>query len=79
MSSVSVPFNQIAASGTRAEVLASISLTTTTSSSSTNPPCSLRYALETFDTATGATHVYVNGGAEGGGPGGFGGGPGQGR
>lgn len=65
ISSVSVPFNKLAASGVRAEVIAVISQTTTTSPT-TRVPCELRYAVETFDTATGATHVYISGSGAGG-------------
>jgi hypothetical protein len=52
-----------------------VSLTTNTSAT-TRTPCALRYAVETFDTSTGATHAYIHG-SDGGA--GFGGGPGQGR
>ena len=71
ISSVSLPFSRIASSGNRAEVIAVISQTTTTSST-TRVPCDLRFALETFDTATGASHVYVSGAGVGGPGGGFG-------
>lgn len=70
--SVALPFSKIAASGTRAEVIAIISTTNTTGSSAA--PCDLRYSLETFDTSTGASHIFLtNAGAVGGGPAGFGG------
>ena len=69
--SASLPFSRIAASGVRAEVLGVISLTTS-STANTRTPCSLHYSLETFDTATGATHVHVTGVADG-----FGGGGGR--
>jgi hypothetical protein len=68
ISSVSLPFNRVASSGVRAEVIAVISQTTTTSST-TRVPCELRYAVETFDTATGASHVYISGSGVGGGAG----------
>ena len=60
ISSVSLPFNKIASTGTRAEVIGIVSLTTANSNAN-RTPCSLRYALETFDTQTGATHVYLSG------------------
>lgn len=60
ISSVSLPFNKIASTGNRAEVIGVVSLTT---ANSNRTPCSLRYALETFDTQTGATHVYLTGGS----------------
>jgi hypothetical protein len=66
ISSVSLPFNKIAASGVRAEVIGVIAMTT---SSSTQAPCQLHFSVETYDTSTGATHAYVSGGVAGGGPG----------
>ena len=59
-----------AATGTRTEVVGIVSVTTTSGT-----PCALRTSLETFDTATGVTHVYLAG--FGGGPGGPGGHPGH--
>ncbi len=42
--------------GSRAEIRAEISLTVTRGT-----PCSLVQSLETFDSSTGATHVYITG------------------
>ncbi len=56
ISSVALPFAKISSSTTRAEVIGVIGLTTT---STADAPCDLRYSLETYDSTTGATHVYV--------------------
>ena len=48
--------NTSSTNGSRAEVRAVISLTTTRGT-----PCSLVDSLETFDSTTGATHVYLVG------------------
>jgi len=45
-----------ASMGSRAEIRAEISLTITRGT-----PCSLVQSLETFDSSTGATHVYLTG------------------
>lgn len=65
--SATLPFAKTAATGTRAEVVGVVSVTTTSGT-----PCGMRTSLETFDTATGVTHVYLAGfgGGPGGGPGG---------
>jgi hypothetical protein len=63
ITSVTVPFALMGASSLRATVIAVISLNTT---SPPQVPCNLRYSLETYDTATGATHAFVSGGAAGG-------------
>jgi hypothetical protein len=65
--SATLPFAKTAATGTRTEVVGVISVTTTSGT-----PCGLRTSLETFDTASGVTHVYLAGfgGGPGGGPGG---------
>ena len=60
--SASLPFARLTTSTTRAEVIGVIGLTT---SSTNRTPCSLHYSLETYDTATGATHVHVAGDAAG--------------
>jgi hypothetical protein len=75
--SASLPFSKISSSGTRTEVIGVIAMTT---SSTSQTPCSLHFSLETYDTATGATHVYVTS-SEGGVQAGVGGGgsPGPGR
>lgn len=46
-------------SGSRAEIRAVIQTTTTEGRNA--PPCSLGSSLETFDSGTGVTHVYVSG------------------
>jgi hypothetical protein len=77
--SATLPFAKISTSTARTEVTGVVAMTT---SSTSRTPCDLRFSLETFDTTTGATHVYVSGAAEGGpvgGAGGPGGGPGPGR
>jgi hypothetical protein len=53
--------NASTTTGARAEVRAVVSLTT-----ARGTPCSLVQSLETFDSTTGATHVYVQGGTLGG-------------
>jgi hypothetical protein len=65
--SATLPFAKTAATGTRTEIVGIVSVTTTSGT-----PCGLRTSLETFDTATGVTHVYLAGfgGGPGGGPGG---------
>lgn len=68
--SATLPFSKTGASGTRAEVVGIVAVTTTSGT-----PCGLRTSLETFDTATGVTNVYLAG--FGGGPGGPGGHPGH--
>jgi hypothetical protein len=60
--SASLPFSKITTGTARTEVIGVVALTT---SSTTRTPCDLHFSLETFDTATGATHVYVSGGAGG--------------
>jgi len=67
--SASLPFARISTTTARTEVIGVIALTT---SSTTRTPCSLHYSLETFDTATGATHSHVSGVADGVGGGGQG-------
>lgn len=60
IASVSLPFSKIGVTGTRAEVRAVITRTVTlTPSAATNVPCLLQGTLETYDTSTGVTHVYV--------------------
>ena len=51
---VKLPFATAATSGSRVDVRAVI---VTTQSNST--PCALVYSLETYDTASGATHLYL--------------------
>ena len=52
--SATLPYAKIAASG-RTTVRGVVSLTVTTGTA--RPPCTLETSLETFDTATGATHM----------------------
>ncbi len=59
ISSASLPFSKISSSTARTEVVGFVALTTTTTSVS-RAPCDLHYSLETYDTATGATHVFVS-------------------
>jgi hypothetical protein len=77
ISSVALPFAKIGGTA-RTEVIGVIAMTTTMTSTSA-APCELRYSLETYDTSTGATHVYVSNAAPGGQAGGApaGGGPGR--
>jgi hypothetical protein len=56
--SASLPFSKAGATGTRAEIVGSVQLTTSTSSST---PCALAQSLETFDTSSGVTHVFLGG------------------
>ena len=69
ISSVSLPFSRVGATGLRTEIVGVVSLTTTSGS---NVPCELVTSLETYDTSSGATHLHLdqNGGLEGPGPGG---------
>ncbi len=53
--STQLTFNQLGATGTRGEFVASVQLTTLPAKA----PCSLVFSLETFDDSTGATHVYL--------------------
>jgi len=60
--SASLPYSSSGASGARIIVLAVITpATTAPSSDGTVPPCSLVSSLETFDTSSGVTHVFVPG------------------
>jgi hypothetical protein len=67
ISSASLPFGSAGLTSPRGEITV---LITPTVPSTSAPPCQLRATLATFDTTTGATHLYV---PAGGGPGGFGG------
>jgi hypothetical protein len=62
---VSLSFASAGLSGSRGEIRTVIALTRTT-----GVPCSLETSLSTFDTSSGATHLYAGGAIEGGGPGG---------
>ncbi len=68
MFSATLPFAKTSVTGSRTEIVGVIAVTTTSGT-----PCALRTSLETFDTDSGVTHVYLAGF---GGPGGPGGGPG---
>jgi hypothetical protein len=67
ISSVSLPFAKVGATGLRTEIVGVVTLTTTSGSSI---PCELVASLETYDTSSGATHLHLdqNGGLEGPGP-----------
>ena len=60
-------------SGTAASCTGTITFTNAsgtvigTSSSSSSAPCALANSLETFDTSSGVTHVFLGGSAQGGG------------
>jgi hypothetical protein len=69
--SATLPFTKTSATGIRVEIVGVISVTTTSGT-----PCALRTSLETFDTDSGDTHVYLAGFGGPGGPGGGPGGPG---
>ena len=59
ISSVTLPFSKAGASGTRTEIRGVVSLTVTTGT--TAAPCALSTSLETYDSSTGVTHVYLAG------------------
>ncbi len=60
--STALPYASTGASGGRIVVLAVITpATVAPSSDGLIPPCALVSSLETFDTASGATHVFVSG------------------
>ncbi|HTS48613.1 MAG TPA: hypothetical protein VMH05_11760 [Bryobacteraceae bacterium] len=69
LSSASLPFSSAGLSGVRGEIRAQIQLTTTS-----GVPCAPSFSFETFDTSSGATHLYLA--SPGGGPGLGGPGPG---
>ena len=70
--SVSLPFTSAGLTGPRGVVRAAITVNRpATSSTSPAPPCSLLSSLETFETVSGATHLYVTDQID---TGGFGGG-----
>jgi hypothetical protein len=71
ISSASLPFASAGLTSPRGEI--TVLITPTVPSSSTSaPPCDLRATLSTFDSTTGATHLFS---PAGGGPSGFGGPP----
>ncbi len=60
IASVSLPFGKTGATGTRTEIRAVIARTFTPGATpAAAPPCSLQATLETYDTSTGVTHVYL--------------------
>jgi hypothetical protein len=63
VASATLPYGSAGVTGgARAEIRAEVQLTAPTIVTPAQiPACSLSYAVETFDTATGATHVYVPG------------------
>jgi hypothetical protein len=61
ISTARLPFATAASTGTRVAVHAVIDLTLP--ATTPRPPCSLQTALEVFDSATNATHVYIGGGS----------------
>jgi hypothetical protein len=54
MSFASLPFSSAGLSGVRGEIRGEIELTITS-----GVPCGLSFSFETFDTGTGATHIYL--------------------
>ena len=73
ISSGSLPFSSAGISGIRGEIRGQIQLTLTAS-----VPCALSFSFETFDSATGVTHIFLASPGGGPGPGFGGGGPGPG-
>lgn len=60
IASVSLAFGKTGATGTRTEIRAAIARTFTPGAmSGGTAPCSLQATLETYDTSTGVTHVYL--------------------
>src|SRR5580658_2005256 len=64
ISSATLPFTKTSATGNRVEIVGVVSLTT-----ASGTPCALQTSLETFDTDSGDTHVYLAGFGGPGGPG----------
>ena len=56
--SVTLPFSKSGLTGSRGFVRAVVESTTTSS-----VPCSLSFAMSTYDTSSGATHLFVGGGS----------------
>jgi hypothetical protein len=69
ISSVKLPYASAGASGSRAVVRPVVTATGTRGSGAA--PCALSISVETYDTATGVTHVFEPDGSIGFGPGGF--------
>jgi hypothetical protein len=57
ISSVALPFSRAASTGSRVEVRGAVQLTTPTTNA---PPCSLEFSLETYDTVSGVTHLFLS-------------------
>ena len=55
--SVTLPFTKSSIAGVRGEVR--VVITTTTPTGKNTPPCALETSLETYDTTTGATHIFL--------------------
>jgi hypothetical protein len=55
VSSVTLPFSKAGLTGSRGVIRPAITITTTS-----GVPCSLEYSIETFDTSSGATHIYYS-------------------
>ena len=66
ISAITLPFTKVGSTGLRTAVRAVISLTSTSGS---GVPCDLSASFETYDTATGATHIHLDEGVELGGGG----------
>jgi hypothetical protein len=62
VSSTQLLFSQLPGSGSRGEFVASVQLTL---SFPEKAPCALVFSLETFDTTSGVTHVYLGNSATG--------------
>jgi hypothetical protein len=63
--SATLPYSQISTSSTSASASSRTAIravVTSTGTASLSSPCSLASNIETFDTATGVTHVHVEGG-----------------
>jgi hypothetical protein len=56
ITSVSLPFAKVGATGTRTEIRGVITRTVTLNS---GVPCALEATFETYDTSTGVTHVFI--------------------
>jgi hypothetical protein len=57
IASVSLPFAKAGVTGTRTEIRGVVARTVTLNS---GVPCGLEATLETYDTSTGVTHVYLS-------------------
>jgi hypothetical protein len=59
--SVSLPYASTGASGSRIVIRVGIVLLATATGPQPPPPCALASSLETYDTATGVTHLFASG------------------